>query len=105
MATNQQKAMYQQLLESLSRVEGLLQRVARSGESPAFRGEAEANLRSCRTIREIAQGTFEKAERQAVGTLAAEAALAMEEIERRPRQDMQLRSRPTFILGYGRSGT
>lgn len=105
MATNQQKAMYQQLLESLNRVEGLLQRVARSGESPAFRGEAEANLRSCRTIREIAQGTFEEAERQAVGTLAAEAALAMEEIERRPRPDMQLRSRPTFILGYGRSGT
>ncbi|HSF42698.1 MAG TPA: sulfotransferase [Thermoanaerobaculia bacterium] len=103
--TNQQKVMYQQLMEALSKVEGLLHRVATGGESQAFRAEAGASLQSCRTIRQAVQSTFEEAERQAVGPLAAEAALAMEEIERRPRQDLQLRSRPTFILGHGRSGT
>jgi protein-tyrosine sulfotransferase len=105
MATNQQKAMYQHLMEALGSVEGLLHKVAESGESQAFRAEAEANLRTCHTIRQIAQSTLAEAELQAVGPVAAAAALAMEEIERRPRPNMQLRSRPTFILGYGRSGT
>lgn len=97
--------MFQSLMEAVSRVEGFLHKVAAGGESPALRGEAEASLQSCRAIRQIAQGTLEEAERQLVGPLAAEAALAMEEIERRPRQDLQLRSRPTFILGHARSGT
>jgi protein-tyrosine sulfotransferase len=104
MPTHQQKAMFQNLMEALSRVEGLLHKVAGGGEQ-ALRGEAEAGLQACRTIRQVAQGTFEEAERQLVGPLAAEAALAMEEIDRRPRQDLQLRSRPTFILGHARSGT
>jgi hypothetical protein len=97
--------MYQQLMDSLGKVEGLLQKLATSGESQAFRGEAGMGLQSCRTVRQIVQATFEEAERQAVGPLAAEAALAMEEIERRPRQDLQLKSRPAFIVGHGRSGT
>ena len=105
MATNQQKAMYQHLMEALSSVEGLLHKVAESGESQAFRVEAEANLRTCRTIRQIAQNTLAEAERQVVGPVAAPAALAMQEIERRPRPNMQLRSRPAFILGHARSGT
>ncbi|HKV13286.1 MAG TPA: sulfotransferase [Thermoanaerobaculia bacterium] len=105
MPTNQQKAMFKTLMEALDRVEGLLHKVAESGESPALRQEAQTNLRSCRTIRHVAQGTFEEAERQAVGPVAAQTALAMEEIERRPRQDPQLRSRPAFIVGHARSGT
>src|SRR5262245_2275238 len=105
MPTNQQKDMYRRLMEALNGVESLLRRVAAGGESQVSRGEAEATLRSCGAIRQIVQGTFDDLERQDVGPVAAEAALAMEEILRRPRQDMQLRSRPAFILGYGRSGT
>lgn len=105
MATNQQKATFKHMMDALGGVENLLRKVAESRENQAFRGEAEANLRTCRTIKQIVQSTFAETEKQAVGQLAAEAALAMEEIERRPRPGMQLRCRPTFIIGYRRSGT
>lgn len=105
MAKNQQKVMFQHLMEALGRVEGLLQKVAESGESRDLRGEAQVNLQACRTIRQIAEGTLAEAERQTVGPVAAAAALAMEEIERRPRHDLHLRSAPAFVIGHPRSGT
>lgn len=106
MATNQQKAAYLHMMEALGRVENLLHKMAGSlPDQAALRGEAEANLRTCRAMRQIVQGTFAETERQVVGQLAAEAAQAKEEIERRPRPDLQLGSRPTFLLGFRRSGT
>ena len=65
MATNQQKILYQHLTEALSRVEGFLHRVAEFGGSQEFRGEAEANLRACRTLRQMAQSTVAEAEQGA----------------------------------------
>jgi len=105
MATSQQKAAYKNMMEALGGVESLLHRVAGSLGDPALRGEAEASMRACHAMRQIVQGTFAETQKHVVGDLAAEAALAMEEIERRPRPGPALRSRPTFMLGSRRSGT
>jgi hypothetical protein len=105
MATNQQKAAYLHMMEALGSIEGLLRKMTEKVQDPPLRSEAEASLRTCRAMRQIVQSTFSETERRAVGQLAAEAAQAMEEIERRPRPDLQLKSRPTFVLGSRRSGT
>ena len=105
MATNQQKAAYLHMMEALTSVENLLSKVAGGLEGQALRAEAASNLRACRAMRQIVQGTFEDTQRQMVGQLAAESALAMEEIHRRPRPGSPWKSRPTFILGFRRSGT
>lgn len=104
MATSQQKAAFKNMMEGLGAVESLLQRMAGSIEDPALRSEAAAKLRACQGMRQIVQGAFIESQRQVVGDTAAESALAMEEIERRPRP-IELRSRPTFMLGSRRSGT
>jgi protein-tyrosine sulfotransferase len=97
-------ATYKQLMEALGGIEGLLRKVAAKPENEDLRREVEMNLHVLQTMAGVVQQSFVETEEQKGGG-RAEAALALEEIERRPRQGMPLRSRPTFIIGCRRSGT
>ena len=102
---NQKEAAYLQMMEALGGVENLLRKMAGALTNPALRGETQAGLQACRAMRQVVQRTYEETQTHVVGQLAVEAALAMEEIKRRPRQSLHLGSRPTFVLGSRRSGT
>jgi len=97
-------ATYKQIMEALAGVESLLRKVAGKPENQELRGEVEMNLHVLRAMADVVKQSFVETEEQADGA-RAETALALEEVERRPREGMPLASRPTFIIGYRRSGT
>jgi len=97
-------ATYKQIMGALGGVESLLRKVAEKPENDDLRREVEMNLQVLHGMAGFVKSRFGETEEQANGA-RAETALALEEIERRPREGMQLRSRPTFILGNRRSGT
>jgi hypothetical protein len=76
----------------------------RKAESQDLGVEVERHLLMLRAMRDFVKKSYGETEEQEGGA-RLERELAMEEIERHPREEMRFSSRPTFILGHRRSGT
>src|SRR5579864_1012907 len=98
---------FKQITEFLGGLESLLEKAGSGGDIQGLQREVEVSLRHLRTIVDFVNQVYleigEQGEQE--GGAKLEAALALEEIERRPRDGMALRSRPIFIVGHSRSGT